>query len=185
MTTHLTAKFLNAIPVPATTRFVWDDQISGLGFRITPNAARAFVLDYYVNGNRRRHTIGRFPDLSVEAARQKAIRLKGRIAEGHDPQAERTNTRHAPTMQQLAEDYLESHAKLHKRPRPSGMTSGCSETSSCQVQGPPGLLHHNSRYRAAPPEAGSHTPSCQSGSCPAVAHVQQGHSLGLDASQPR
>jgi Arm DNA-binding domain len=58
-------------------RIEWDAEIPGFGVRITSAGVVAFVLDYRISGRKRRYTIGRFPELTATAARERALQLRG------------------------------------------------------------------------------------------------------------
>jgi integrase len=92
----------------------FDGEIPGLGARITAAGVISFVLQYRINGRERRYTIGRHPDFSVAGARDEALRLRSEIAKGHDPLGGREAQREAPTIDDMADDYLE-FSKAHKR----------------------------------------------------------------------
>ena len=52
----------------------------GLGLRVTPAGARSWVLDYSSNdGRRRRFTLAKWPDTSLEQARLLAGKWRARI----------------------------------------------------------------------------------------------------------
>ncbi|MCU0892743.1 MAG: site-specific integrase [Rhodospirillales bacterium] len=113
---RLTDRLVRATePGDTGLRFVWDDAVSGLGLRVTKGGAKSFVLRYVLSGRERMYTLARYPDLSTSAAREIAIDLRGRIARGEDPLAVRENTRKAPTVRELAADYLTQHAERTKR----------------------------------------------------------------------
>lgn len=95
---------------------VYDSQVSGFGVRITPAGATAFVLNYSLHGRERRYTIGRWPEFSAQMARDEALRLRRLITQGQDPLADRERGRDAPTVNDLADEYLRLHAEPHKRP---------------------------------------------------------------------
>lgn len=98
------------LEAPATgNRIYYDDDVKGFGLRVTSAGARAFILNYRVNGRERRYTIGRHPDFSVTAAREVATKLKRQIQQGHDPCAEQHADRSAPTVADLAAYYIERH----------------------------------------------------------------------------
>ncbi len=97
-------------------RIEWDAEIPGFGVRITRAGVVAFVLDYRIHGRKRRYTIGRHPELTATAARERALQLRGRILDGHDPLEEREQDRSEPTLGELATQYLERYAITHKRP---------------------------------------------------------------------
>ena len=94
----------------------WDDKVSGLGVRITPNGRKVFVLSYRVNGKKRLMTLGAYGTLTLDQARRRSIREKAKVLDHHDPLEARQEAREAPTMADLAQDYLNRHAVPHKRP---------------------------------------------------------------------
>lgn len=113
---RITKQLVASLAPPAKgNRVIWDDEVTGFGVRITAGGAIAYVLRYVIHGREKRITLGKHPDLTPSAARDKAIRLRGGITEGHDPLAARIEAREAPTVADLCEDYLERHAKTKKR----------------------------------------------------------------------
>src|SRR5215469_11463124 len=117
MQVRLTDKFMKGMKAPAEGNEIsWDTEVPGFGARITAAEVRSFVLDYRVGGRQRRFTIGRYPELTVAAARNRAFELRGRIRDGHDPMEERQQRRSEPTMTDLAADYLDRYARVNKRP---------------------------------------------------------------------
>ena len=60
-------------------------------------------------GGTKRYKIGVHGRLKAAQARSTARELLGRIETGADPSADRTKLRQAPTMHDLARDYLERH----------------------------------------------------------------------------
>jgi integrase len=103
-------------PPKAGNRILYDSEIPGFGVRITAAGAASFILNYHVHGRERRYTIGRHPELTATAARERALQLRGRILNGHDPLEEREQNRSEPTLGDLATQYLERYAVTHKRP---------------------------------------------------------------------
>ncbi len=115
---RITVHLVNALSAPKSgNRVLWDSDLTGFGVRITATGAVSFVLRYVINGRERRYTIGKHPDLSPSAARERATVLRGRIATGQDPLEIRTNDREAATVGELCDDYLERHARPKKRPK--------------------------------------------------------------------
>jgi integrase len=112
----LTQKAVQTLTAPSVgNRISYDDEIPGFGARITSNGVVSFVLEYRINGRHRRYTIGRFSDLTVLAARERAIQLRGKILDGIDPLQQRIDAHSEPMMDDLAKDFLERYAKAHKR----------------------------------------------------------------------
>lgn len=112
----LTQKAVLAMKAPSSgNRIQYDEEIPGFGARITSNGVISFVLNYRINGRERRYTIGRHPDLTALAARERAIQLRGKLLDGVDPLQQRVEARSEPTVEDLAKDYLDRYAAAHKR----------------------------------------------------------------------
>jgi len=117
MGSPITEKMAKKLQLPARgNRIIYDNQIRGFGVRITAAGAVAFLVNYRVHGRERRYTIGRYPEVSAQMAREEALRLREAVRQGHDPLAERERLRGVPTMTDLAEEYLRRHAEPYKRP---------------------------------------------------------------------
>jgi integrase len=93
----------------------FDDVTRGFGVRVTRKGEKSFFTMYRFDGRLRRHTVGRYPDLSLAEARSKAKDVFHAVAHGRDPGAEKHAQRRAETFDQLAEVYLERHAKRRKK----------------------------------------------------------------------
>ncbi len=133
----LTEKNLSTLAAPERGNRTYYDRagrgsVPGLGLRVTAAGARAWVLDYSnAAGARRRFTLGRWPDLTLEQARQTAAKWRARIyrdEERIDPldekqrereqaQAERRQREQEKTVAQVAELWQEGHALANKRPK--------------------------------------------------------------------
>ncbi len=95
---------------------LWDADVRGLGLRVRASGRNVFVVYYRTRGGEKRLlTLARFPELSLDEARRQARKVLAEAAGGADPAGERRRLRRSPTVAELAENYLEQHAKLHKR----------------------------------------------------------------------
>lgn len=69
--------------------FLWDATLRGLGVKITPSGSKVFIYQYRMGGRGsklRRFTIGRYGELTLEAARRKAEELARQVRlDGNDP----------------------------------------------------------------------------------------------------
>jgi integrase len=106
----------NLTPPKHGNRILYGSQIPGFGVRITAAGAISFILNYRVHGRERRFTIGKHPEWSAIAARNRALELRRKVNEDVDPLEEREQQRTQPTMNDLCAEYLEHHARVHKRP---------------------------------------------------------------------
>lgn len=75
MTQRLTQTFVDAVPISGRDYIVFDSQLSGLGFRITPTGTKIFVAQARVAGRKRRITVGYSPDMSLAQARTEARQM--------------------------------------------------------------------------------------------------------------
>jgi integrase len=95
---------------------LWDAALPGFGLRIHPTGRKAFVLFYRtIAGSKRLYTVGRYPELTLDQARKRVRRLLVEVADGGDPAAERNRAREVSTVAELTREYLERHARVHKR----------------------------------------------------------------------
>lgn len=112
---------------PQDRREVWHDDPIGLGLRIAapladahtgaPLAPRATWQVMYRNSDRRlrRFKLGTYPALPLADARERALAALRTVELGGDPATDKTASRARPTFEHLAHEYLERHAKRHKK----------------------------------------------------------------------
>jgi integrase len=92
----------------------YDSEVPGFGVKITSGGTITFVLNYCIHGREHRYTIGKYPELTASAARDRALKLRGQVRDGIDPLEEREQDRKERTLGELASDYLK-HAESYKR----------------------------------------------------------------------
>jgi len=116
-TQHLTDAVVRRLPTPTVGNKVhYDDEVRGLGARVTSAGARSFVLNYLTKGGReRRITIGACSDWTTTEARAEAKRLRHLVDEGGDPLADIEDARAAPSVDELADRFEQEHLP-RKRP---------------------------------------------------------------------
>ncbi|MCH9649258.1 MAG: Arm DNA-binding domain-containing protein [Deltaproteobacteria bacterium] len=85
-----------------------DDEVRGLGLRVTPAGKKSFILFYRAGSWQRQMTLGAYGVLTLQQARARACQILGAVTmEGRDPLAERkAATVKACTVAQLAERYM-------------------------------------------------------------------------------
>ncbi len=107
----------SAKPDPERDVFIWDTQLPGFGLRVYPSGKRKYILQYRTKSSRqRRLVIGPHGPLTAEKARDTARDLLAQVHGGGDPAGDIKATREAPTVADLAADYLQRHAIPNKRP---------------------------------------------------------------------
>jgi len=103
---------------PQTQRYlVWADQ--GLGIRVSPKGRKSFIYMYRYEGTSRFLTLGDYPRMTLADARKAHAEAMKKLEQGIDPGAvtvaERRENREAPTVADLATEYLEKWAQPRKR----------------------------------------------------------------------
>jgi integrase len=98
-----------------------DDQVRGLFLRVYTSGVKTWGVFYRRKEDNRRRwlKLGAYPGLTLKQARDLAEIELGKVACGADPQAARVEVRSRPGTESFAEvaaEYLERHAKAHKRP---------------------------------------------------------------------
>lgn len=101
----------------AKDAYLWDDELTGFGVKITPAGRKVYLVQYRIGGRRgrtRRVTIGPHGTVTPEQARTDAKRLLGAAASGLDPAAARQEERRQPSLGALLDQFLIDHvdAKL-------------------------------------------------------------------------
>lgn len=94
-----------------------------LGIRVGKRTKTWFVR-YRANGKKRRHTLGRYPDVTLSEARNRASDKLAHVYKGGDPQQDRIDHKNAPTFDDLWLEYVryikrtdDQKIKSGKRPR--------------------------------------------------------------------
>jgi integrase len=110
MRERLTKRTIDALKPRATAVLVWDRELPRFGLKVTPAAARVYVVQYRFGGRVRRLTIGHHGHpWTVDAARTEAHRLLGLVAAGQDPARAKAAGRTAPTVRELSDRFLREH----------------------------------------------------------------------------
>jgi integrase len=98
---------------------VWDAEIRGFGVRCQ-RRDRVYMVKYRSQGRQRWFTIGKHGSpWTPELARREAKRILGLVAEGKDPADKKQKDRSAPTVDALADRFLEEHVEAKSKDRTS------------------------------------------------------------------
>jgi integrase len=99
----------------AGVAYVYDTVTPSLAVRVASTGGRSFVVVKKINGRAQRITLGRYPGLRLDDARQAARTIAGEIAKGDDPVALRKAARARKTkLSDLWPPYL-AHLKQRNR----------------------------------------------------------------------
>ena len=88
----ITKRTVDAAKRATRDSFVWDDEISGFGLKVTPAGGKVYLYQYRrpQAGAQRaapitRYTIGKHGPITAEQARKRARELAAMVAQGVDP----------------------------------------------------------------------------------------------------
>lgn len=120
---RFTARKLASLPAPERGQVdYFSDNEPGFAIRVAHGGSKRFFVKYILNSKQRRMSLGQFPRVggdeersqSLAEARREMIAIKADVAKGRDPAAERQAERHtaitAPTLKELADEFLKRHA---------------------------------------------------------------------------
>ncbi len=117
-----THRLVEALKPTQARRIVWEPVAYGqgnLGLRISPVGQKTWVFQFRLDGKAKMMSLGRFPEMSVEAAHMAAAQAMQTRAHGLDPARplleQRKAQRASPTIDELVTDYIELYAKPTKR----------------------------------------------------------------------
>lgn len=110
-------KTLEDLPVPDKGKrsYYYDTKIRGLGISVTGNSTKTFIVYRKINCKPERVTLGKFPDLSIENARNMAEEVNSKIAQGANPNQQKRNIQNEMTFENLFNKYINEYARNHKK----------------------------------------------------------------------
>ncbi|MCZ6718348.1 MAG: tyrosine-type recombinase/integrase [Gammaproteobacteria bacterium] len=97
----------------------FEDNGKGFAIRISPKSRKTWIFLYRFNKRPRRMSFGTYPSVSLAMAHKRHAKAMAQLEQGIDPgavkQQESARARTAPTIPDLANEYMEFHAKKKKR----------------------------------------------------------------------
>ena len=115
---RLTVKAIAAAKPKAKEYTLWDNLLAHFGVRVQPSGIRSYIVQTRVNGRMRKITLGRFPELSLDAARREGAAVLARLWGGEDVTPPRKNK--APLFRDFAARY---RARRAHRWKPSSLNT--------------------------------------------------------------
>jgi integrase len=113
--TKLTELTVRSLKPAAAAYVVWDDRQHGLAIRVQPTGSKSWYVVYSLRNRVRWYHLGNANAIGLADARKLAAEVMLDAIRGKDPAAERKAERGAGTFAELAERYLEQHAKKHNK----------------------------------------------------------------------
>jgi len=108
----------NTAPGLSKRVVLWDTEVTGFCVRIYPSGKKTYFFQYR-NKDRISHMIklGVHGNITTELAREKATHLALKVSAGEDPSVKTPLKTISPTIEDLAEKYLNLHAASEKSPQ--------------------------------------------------------------------
>jgi integrase len=94
-------------------------KVRGLYLDVTSTGIKAFYVRRKTNGRSEKFFIGRFPDVSIEQARAKAMSFHADLSAGYNQAEEKRSLGSELTLSQLFDLYLERHMLKSRKSGPS------------------------------------------------------------------
>jgi integrase len=117
---NFTKHGLEALPASEKRLVYLDTKEPGLRIRVEPTGTKSFFWQRKVNGERTKKSIGRFPDLTVEQARNKARDFNSQNAkwksDDYTPEENPFERTDVPTLEEVLSDYIAKRCPKRKRP---------------------------------------------------------------------
>ena len=110
----LSKRVLDRLSVNGKDAIFWDRDLAGFGIRVYPTGKKVFVVQTRAFGRSKRVTLGRYPELTPEAARKNATAVIARIKKGQPPVPPAPAP--VPTVADLAERYQREYVEMHCKP---------------------------------------------------------------------
>lgn len=118
---NLKDTFIKNLKAPENRTEYYDEIVTGMTLRVTPTGHKSFALRYWYAGQSKQITIGKYGDVSLGDAREKARNLKQLVSGGIDPAAEKAERKkvvHVETFKELADQFKEIHlSRLREKTR--------------------------------------------------------------------
>jgi integrase len=118
-TRKLTARFVETVRTVQEREDVPDADVRGLQLRVTAQGTKSWTVRYTrsTDGRRRRLTLGVYPRMSLEEARQRAREELAAVGRGADPAAGIQERYAAPCLREVVAEWQASHAESNRSER--------------------------------------------------------------------
>jgi len=115
--TKLTKSTVDAARLVGKDYELRDTITPGFLCKVTAGGRKVFMLQYRTNwGERRKPSIGRFGELTVEQARSIALDWLAEVRKGNDPGAAKLAAREALTVRELCKQFMEEYSETRNKP---------------------------------------------------------------------
>ena len=118
--TRISKKTVDALHPADVDRYLWDEDLTGFGLKVTPTGRKGFLVQYRIGGRAgrtRRITIGTYGNLTPDEAREEAKKLLRDIGAGIDPASNRQRRKQELSFGAVLDRFLAEHVETKLRSR--------------------------------------------------------------------
>jgi len=110
-------KTLDSLKLPDKNKrhYFYDTKIKGLELMVTDQGTKSFKVYRKFNGKPVRVTLGKYPEMTIENARNEAQRVIADMISGKNPNEEKKNIRSETTFGEMFKIFMERHSKITKK----------------------------------------------------------------------
>lgn len=114
---NFTKKMIEAISLPPKDKrlYIYDTKVQGLELMITHQGAKSFKVYRKLGETPIRVSLGKYPQMTVEEARQKAQKVIAEIISGKNPNAEKKKVRSEISFGEMFSTFMERYSKPQKK----------------------------------------------------------------------
>ena len=120
---NITERKIKYLEAGKSRQIVWDN--GGFGIQVAPDGEKSFVLEYRFNEMTKMITLGIYPEMSLETAKQQAVKAFEMIIQGVDPEEKglpapgesqaKPSTSQNQTLDQIREKATQQLGKLKEK----------------------------------------------------------------------
>ena len=114
---NFTKKSLDALPWPDKDKrlYVYDARVRGLEMMVTEQGTKSFKVYRKFNDKPVRVTLGKYPDMTIEQARNEAQKVITEMLKGKNPNEEKKKLRAETTLEEMFSLYMNRHSKHNNK----------------------------------------------------------------------
>ena len=114
---NFTKRTIETLPLPPQDKrlYLYDTKVQGLELMVTHQGAKSFKVYRKIGDSPIRVSLGKYPQMTVEEARQKAQKVIAEIISGKNPNKEKKKVRSEITFGEIFSTFMERYSKPQKK----------------------------------------------------------------------
>lgn len=114
---NFTKKSIDALALPEDGKrfYFYDTKVRGLELMVTSHGSKSFKVYRRFNDKPVRVTLGKYPEMTIEQARNEAQRVIAELLKGKNPNEEKKKLRAETSLGEMFVLFMERHSKKNKK----------------------------------------------------------------------